>query len=57
MPTDKVVRGSIDTLAADLGKAGVEIDAASPLLPDFADFDAALHADADVVPRRDLPTR
>ena len=55
MPTDTVVRGSIDKLAANLGKAGVKIERHSPLLPDFADFDAALHADADVVPRRVVP--
>jgi amidase len=36
MPTDKVVHGTLDTLAANLGKAGVKIDRTSPLLPDFA---------------------
>ncbi len=36
MPTDKVVRGILDTLAANLGKAGVKIERSSPLLPDFA---------------------
>jgi amidase len=35
MPTDKVVRGSLDMLAANLGKAGVKVDRNSPLLPDF----------------------
>ena len=37
MPTDKVVRGTIDTLAANLAKAGVKIERNSPLLPDFAE--------------------
>ena len=37
MPTDKVVRGTIDTLAANLGKAGVTVERNSPLLPDFAE--------------------
>ena len=37
MPTDAVVRGSIETLAANLGKAGVKIERHSALLPDFAD--------------------
>ena len=37
MPTDSVVRGSIDKLAADLGKAGVKIERHAALLPDFAD--------------------
>jgi amidase len=36
MPTDKVVRGNLDTLAGNLGKAGVKVDRQSPLLPDFA---------------------
>ena len=36
MPTDKVVRGSLDMLAANLGNAGVRVDRNSPLLPDFA---------------------
>lgn len=36
MPTDLVVRGAIDRLAADLGKAGVKIERRSDLLPDFA---------------------
>ena len=36
MPTDKVVRGTLETLAANLAKAGVKIDRTSPLLPDFA---------------------
>ena len=57
MPTDKVVRGTLETLAANLAKAGVKIDRTSPLLPDFAASSAALHADADVVPRRVLCRR
>lgn len=36
MPTDSVVRGTIDRLAANLGKAGVKVARESPLLPDFA---------------------
>ncbi|THD68230.1 MAG: amidase [Bradyrhizobium sp.] len=36
MPTDKVVRGSLNTLAANLDKTGVKVDRQSPLLPDFA---------------------
>jgi amidase len=36
-PTDAVVRGTIETLAAGLGKAGVKIERHSSLLPDFAD--------------------
>ena len=36
MPTDKTVRGTLDKLAADLGKAGVKVERSSPLLPDFA---------------------
>jgi amidase len=36
MPTDKVVRGALDKLAADLAKAGVKLERSSPLLPDFA---------------------
>jgi amidase len=36
MPTDKGVRGAIEKLAADLGKAGVTVTRESPLLPDFA---------------------
>ncbi|MET0219951.1 MAG: amidase [Tardiphaga sp.] len=36
MPTDKAVRGAIETLADNLGKAGVSITRKSPLLPDFA---------------------
>jgi amidase len=35
-PTDQVVRGTIDELAANLAKAGVKVDRNSPLLPDFA---------------------
>jgi amidase len=37
MPTDAVIRGTIDTLAANLSKAGVRIERSSPLLPDFAE--------------------
>src|SRR4051794_24739155 len=37
MPTDSVVRGSIDRLAANLGRAGVKIERHSKLLPEFAD--------------------
>jgi amidase len=36
LPTDAVVRASIDKLAANLGKAGVRVERSSPLLPDFA---------------------
>jgi amidase len=36
LPTDKDVRGAIETLAANLGKAGVTVTRQSPLLPDFA---------------------
>jgi amidase len=36
MPTSKVMRGAIEQLAANLGKAGVTVTRASPLLPDFA---------------------
>ncbi len=36
LPTDKDVRGAIEKLAADLGKAGVKVTRQSPLLPDFA---------------------
>lgn len=36
MPTDQVVRGSIEKLAANLGRAGVKIERHSELLPDFA---------------------
>jgi amidase len=37
MPTDEVVRGSIDTLAGNLGKADVTVERNSPLLPNFAE--------------------
>jgi amidase len=37
MPTDKVVRGTIGTLAANLGKIGARVERNSPLLPDFAE--------------------
>jgi amidase len=36
MPTDKAVRGGMEKLAANLGKAGVSIERNSRLLPDFA---------------------
>jgi amidase len=36
MPTSKSVRSAIEKLAENLGKAGVTVTRASPLLPDFA---------------------
>jgi amidase len=36
LPTDKDVRGAIEKLAANLGKAGASVTRQSPLLPDFA---------------------
>ncbi len=36
LPTNKDVRGAIEKLAGNLGKAGVSVRRASPLLPDFA---------------------
>jgi amidase len=36
LPTDSVVRGAIEKLADDLGKAGLTVARTSPLLPDFA---------------------
>jgi amidase len=36
MPTNKAVRTAIETLAGNLGKAGVAVTRQSPLLPDFA---------------------
>ena len=36
LPTDKAVRGAIETLASNLEKAGVNVVRESPLLPDFA---------------------
>jgi len=36
MPTDKDVRGTLETLATNLVKAGAKVDRKSPLLPDFA---------------------
>jgi amidase len=36
MPTSKTVRSAIEKLAENLGKAGVTVTRASPLLPDFA---------------------
>jgi amidase len=35
MPTNAAVRAAIDTLAANLGKAGVKVARESPLLPNF----------------------
>jgi amidase len=35
MPTNAAVRAAIDTLAANLGKAGVKVERESPLLPNF----------------------
>src|SRR4051794_37913500 len=37
MPTDTVVRGTIDTLAANLGRTGVTVERSSPLLPNFTE--------------------
>jgi amidase len=37
MPTDSAIRGTIDTLAKNLAKAGVKVERNSPLWPDFAD--------------------
>ena len=37
MPTDSVIRGNIDKLAAELTKIGAKVERKSPLLPDFAD--------------------
>ncbi|WP_291852446.1 amidase [Bradyrhizobium sp.] len=36
MPTDGVVRGTLERLATNLAGAGVKVDRSSPLLPDFA---------------------
>jgi amidase len=36
LPTDKSVRGAIERLAVNLGKAGLTVTRDSPLLPDFA---------------------
>ena len=36
LPTDKVIRGTIDKLASNLDKAGAKVSRSSPLLPDFA---------------------
>jgi len=36
LPTNAAVRAAIDTLATNLGKAGVTVKRESPLLPDFA---------------------
>jgi amidase len=37
LPTDREVRGAIDKLAGDLGKAGAKVTRGSPLWPDFAE--------------------
>ena len=36
LPTDTAVRGTLETLAANLAKAGVKVERQSRLLPDFA---------------------
>jgi amidase len=36
LPTNKTVRAAIEKLAGNLGKAGMAVSRASPLLPDFA---------------------
>jgi len=36
LPTDKAVRGAIETLAGNLARAGATVARQSPLLPDFA---------------------
>ena len=36
LPTDRVIRGSIDKLASNLDRAGAKVSRTSPLLPDFA---------------------
>jgi amidase len=36
LPTNAIVRGAIDRLATNLGKAGVKVERGSPLLPEFA---------------------
>ena len=36
MPTDKVVRGTLEQLATNLARVGAKVDRSSPLLPDFA---------------------
>jgi amidase len=35
LPTDKVIRGTIDRLASNLDRAGAKVSRSSPLLPDF----------------------
>src|SRR5437764_6345365 len=37
LPTNNEVRGAIDKLAGDLGKAGAKVTRQSPLWPDFAE--------------------
>ena len=46
---------AIEKLAANLGKAGVAVDAIEPAVAGFRRFVAALYADADVVPRALVP--
>ena len=64
MPTDEVrARHASRTLAANLAKAGVKVDAQQPAAAGFRRLVAALYADADVVPRahpfrrRSMPAR
>jgi len=38
IPTNAAVRTAIETLAANLGKAGVKLERESPLLPNFGLF-------------------
>ena len=52
MPTDKSVRGAIEKLAANLGKAGRQGRAQQPVAARLRRVAPALYADADVVPRR-----
>ena len=54
LPADNVIREAIEKLAGNLSKSGVSVARQSPLLPDFAEFVAALHADAAGVSRRVL---
>ena len=51
MPTDKVVRGTLEQLAANLAKAGVKVDAQQSAVARLRRVEPALYADADVVPR------
>ena len=52
MPTGQASCAAIEKLAANLGKAGVTRDAREPAVARLRRLDAALYADADVVPRR-----